>query len=578
MRNSAILLVSCFVVLGLVSCGGGGSTTPPPNLSVSPSSATVGLGGTQQFSATNNATPVTATWSVNGVQGGNSTFGTIDSTGKYTAPTAFPSPDSFMVTATASATSANASVTVAFPNDTHTAQTAPVKLGTTGGNATDFVDNGTTRTCCSGTLGSLVTRGGTLFILSNNHVLNKSDAGSAGQNIQQPGLVDNQCDVTGAPVPMTVANLTEAPALKPSPCSPAPCTGAAPSNVDAAIAAINLAEVDNTGSILDLGPASSSSIAAAPPSATLANPTNVLSVNEGVAKSGRSTGLTCSNLQAVNASVSVQYNASCGGAVAFTSTFSNQVVINGGSFSASGDSGSLVVTSDTARPVGLLYAGNTTSTTANPIQTVLAAMPGGPVTMVGGGDHTVSCDPTATASSASTTVGASAARLSVQQNDRVTQVKEKHANQLLANPEISDVAVGVSADSPQEGALVITVRGATSVPAVIDGVRTRVVYAGATVPRATLADLNRAIAIKEMHASGLMNQPGIQGVGVGVSDDNTAEPAMVIYVISGAQHQQIPPVMDGLRTKIIEGDRFRAFGWGHATKSACPKNQSTMKR
>lgn len=574
MRNYATLLLSCFVVLGLVSCGGGGST-PPPNLTVSPSSATVGLGGTQQFSATSNATPVTAMWSVNGVQGGNSTFGTIDSTGKYTAPSSFPSPDSFMVSASASAASANASVTVAFPNDNHTAQTTPVKLGTSGGNATDFVDSGGTRTCCSGTLGSLVTRGGTLFILSNNHVLDRSDAGSPGQNIQQPGLVDNQCDVNSAPIATSVGALTEAAALKPT----SGTNGPAPSNVDAAIAAINVVNVDNSGSILDLGAAGSSSIAAAPPSATLANPTNVLAANEGVAKSGRSTGLTCSNLQAVNASVSVQYNASCGGAVAFTSTFSNQVVINGGSFSAMGDSGSLVVTSDTARPVGLLFAGNATSTTANPIQTVLAAMPGGPVTMVGGGDHAVSCDPTATASSASTTVGASAAKLSVQQNDRVTLVKEKHANQLLANPEISDVTVGASVDSPQEGALVITVRSATSVPAVIDGVRTRVVYAGATVPRATLADLNRATAIKEMHASGLMNQPGIQGVGVGVSDDNTAEPAMVIYVISGAQHQQIPPVMDGLRTKIIEGDRFRAFGWGKETKpSACSQKQAVTKK
>jgi hypothetical protein len=24
-------------------------------------------------------------------------------------------------------------------------------------------------------------------------------------------------------------------------------------------------------------------------------------------------------------------------------------------------------------------------------------------------------------------------------------------------------------------------------------------------------------------------------------------------------------VIDGLRTKIVEGDRFRAFGWGHET-------------
>jgi hypothetical protein len=43
---------------------------------------------------------------------------------------------------------------------------------------------------------------------------------------------------------------------------------------------------------------------------------------------------------------------------------------------------------------------------------------------------------------------------------------------------------------------------------------------------------------------------------------------MVIYVISGMPHPEIPVVMDGLRTKIIEGDRFRAFGWGHETKPA----------
>ncbi|HEY6249051.1 MAG TPA: hypothetical protein VI685_03770 [Candidatus Angelobacter sp.] len=561
--------------MSLVSCGGGGSTPPPPppTVSVTPSTATVGLGATQQFMAVlSTGAATTATWSVGGVQGGNSTVGTIDSSGKYTAPGSFPSPNALMVTAAASAGTATANLTVVFPNNNHTAQTIPVKLGTSGGNATDFVDNGTTRTCCSGTLGALVTRGATFFVLSNNHVLDRSDAGSPGQNVQQPGLVDNQCDVNSAPPATVLANLTEQAALKPSPCNGTPCTGPAPSNVDAAIAAINLADVDNTGSILDLGAAGSSSIAAAPPSATLANPATVLAGNEGVAKSGRSTGLTCSNLQAVNASVSVQYNAACGGAVAFTSTFGNQVVINGGSFSATGDSGSLVVTSDTARPVALLFAGNTSSTTANPIQSVLAAMPGGPVAIVGGADHAVSCQPTATASSASTTVGASAAKLSVEENNRVTAVKEKHANQLLENPEISDINVGASADSPQEGALVITVRGATSIPAVMDGVRTRVVYSGFTEPRATVADLGRAAAIKEAHAAGLMQQAGIQGVGVGVSDDNTAEPAMVIYVISGTQHQQIPPVIDGLRTKIIEGDRFRAFGWGKETvKPACSK-------
>src|SRR5215469_5407021 len=150
MRNYATLVLSCFVVLGLVSCGGGGSTPPPPppTFSVSPSSATVGLGATQQFTAVlTTGAATTATWSVNGVQGGNSTFGTIDSTGKYTAPASFPAPDNFMVTAANSTGSANSSVTVAFPNNNHLSQTPPIKLGTTGGNTKDSTTSGMTITC-----------------------------------------------------------------------------------------------------------------------------------------------------------------------------------------------------------------------------------------------------------------------------------------------------------------------------------------------------------------------------------------------------------------------------------------------
>src|SRR5215471_3888122 len=253
---------ACLFALMLISCGGGSSTPPPPppSVTVSPSSATVALGGIQQFTATSSTGAATmATWSVNGVQGGNSTVGMIDSTGKYTGPASFPSPNTETVTATIAGVSGTASLIVAFPLDNRAAETVPVKMGTSGGNATDFVDSGGTRTCCSGTLGALISRSGTKFILSNNHVLDKSDAGSVGQTIQQPGLVDNQCDVVSAPPATTVGTMTEAAPLKPSPCSPSPCTGPAPSNVDAAIAAINVVNVDGTGTILDLGAASSSS-------------------------------------------------------------------------------------------------------------------------------------------------------------------------------------------------------------------------------------------------------------------------------------------------------------------------------
>lgn len=578
MRNLCAAVLSCCVILGLAACGGGGgghptpTPTPTPSLTVTPSSTTVALGATQQFSATSGITPVTATWSVNGVMGGNSTVGTIDSTGKYTGPATFPSPNTFMVTANASGATGNANLTVAFPNDNHLSQTEPIKLGTTGGNSTDLVNNGKTITCCSGTLGSLIIKGGNFFILSNNHVLDKSSFGTIGDPIGQPGLVDNNCAAG-----QTVAAMSQAAALKPSPCTGV-CTGPAPSNVDAALAQIvSSATVDTTGNILDLGVAGTTSIAAAPPSLTTAVPSSVLSSNEGVAKSGRSTGLTCSTLSSVTTTVSVDYDSSCGGSKAFTATFGNQIIINGATFSASGDSGSLVVTSDTARPLGLLFAGNSTSTTANTIADLMTAF--GSFTFAGGADHPVSCDATASASSVSKTVGASSATLSAQESERVTAAKEKFASQLYANPAVRDITVGSSADSPQEGAVVVTVHGSTVIPAMLDSVRTRVVYENAPAPRASVADINRAAAIVQIHAPALMKQPGIQGVGVGVSDDNTAETALVIYVISGMPHPEIPAVIEGMRTKIIEGDRFRAFGWGHETRpSACSQKQQVGNR
>jgi hypothetical protein len=564
---------SCAILLLLIVAGCGGSNgnptptptpTPSNNVVVSPASLTLGLNAHQTFTATLNGSPVAVTWSVSGGSGP----GTIDANGNYTAPSSFPSPASpITVTVTAalqsnSATKGTAMVTVVYPNDNHLSQAGAIKLGTTGGNSTDLVNNGTTITCCSGTLGSLVTRGGSLFILSNNHVLDKSGTGAVGDPIGQPGLVDNNCSPG-----RVVANLTQAAPLKPSPCTGV-CTGPSPSNVDAAIAAIVAGQVDTSGTILDLGPASSTSISDMPPSSTLAVPSAVLAANEGVAKSGRSSGLTCSNLQSVSTSVSVQYDSACGGATAFTATFANQVLVNGGSFSASGDSGSLIVTSDTARPVGLLYGGNSTSTSANPISDVLGAFQSGAnsATIVGGADHSVSCAPTASASAS--LPGPSLAALSLEQQQRAIAVQERHASTLMQDPAIKSVTAGASKDSPGEAALLIHVSGTTRapIPAVIDGVRTGIVsgaqQANGGVPLLNLRDIDESAAIKDAHASDLMSQSGIQGVGVGRSDDNPAETAIVIYVISGVAHPAIPATIDGVRTKIIEGDRFRAFGWG----------------
>ncbi len=570
--NALKVMSACALLAVVTGCGGGHSAAPPPTptptpgVNVSPSSATLALGASQGFTATGgNGAPVAVNWSLSAPVG---TLQPSGSTAMYTAPNAFPMSNMVTVTATLqsdSTKSAGAVVTVVFPNDTHQAQVAPVKMGTSGGNVTDTSGN----FCCSGTLGALVTRGGVTFILSNNHVLAKSDNGTAKTTdiISQPGLVDNNC----APGVNTVAHFTAAAALKPTNGT----NGPAPSNVDAAIAQVVTGTVDGSGSILDLGAADATSIAAAPPSAALATPEAVLAANEGVAKSGRSTGLTCSNLQAINVTVSVDYATACGGAKAFTATFTNQVIVNGGSFSASGDSGSLVVTSDTARPLGLLYGGNSTSTSANPIQAVLGAFTnasGTPAIVGLGSDHAVSCDPTASAPSTSQGPGISAAMLSAPEQQRAAAARQRNADRLMQDPAVVSVEAGASADNPREGAVVVTLSGApqNAVPHVLDGVRTRVFRLGEGMPVLSMADLDQATAVKESHSS-LMEEPGIQGIGVGRSSDDPAETAIVIYVLAGQPHPPIPALLGGVRTKIVEGDRFRAFGWGKETRPARAK-------
>lgn len=71
------------------------------SFSVSPMTAQVGTGDSQQFSALTWRRRLPAvTWSVDGIPGGNSTVGTIDSQGLYTAPAVLPNPSFVRVTAT----------------------------------------------------------------------------------------------------------------------------------------------------------------------------------------------------------------------------------------------------------------------------------------------------------------------------------------------------------------------------------------------------------------------------------------------------------------------------------------------
>jgi Bacterial Ig-like domain (group 2) len=106
------------LTLGLVGCGSSSSgPTPTPSTTITVAlnhtSVTVAAGATEQFTATvKGSTNTSVTWSVDGVSRGNSTTGTISSSGLYTAPTVA---GSHTVTATSVAdtsASAKAAVTV----------------------------------------------------------------------------------------------------------------------------------------------------------------------------------------------------------------------------------------------------------------------------------------------------------------------------------------------------------------------------------------------------------------------------------------------------------------------------------
>jgi hypothetical protein len=284
----------------------------------------------------------------------------------------------------------------------------------------------------------------------------------------------------------------------------------------------------------------------------------------------------------------VTYSASCQGGTTFDVTFDNQIAMGDGTFSNNGDSGSLVVTSDTARPVALLYAGSTTTTVANPIQDVLNALKdpnsGEVPKMVGGADHAVACPAGAQSQVVAREGRDSATVLPQNEIARATAAKNRRASELMQDPAVSGVGVGQSEDNPTESAVVIFLNGQprTPIPAQIDGLRTKVIMGSEFRPQTAngekqptlpaLADqkVARARVVKEQHAQDLMANSAIFGVGVGASADNPGEAAVVVFVENGSS-PSVPAEIDGIRTRIVMTDRFRTFNWGKQTVKACSR-------
>lgn len=318
----------------------------------------------------------------------------------------------------------------AAAQNTQTKQATPVKMGTSGGNVNDKANG----YCCSGTLGSLGHKAGTYYILSNNHVMKRSDQAAVGEDISQPGMIDSGCVTTNSNI---VADLSTSPTLK--------------QNVDASIAQIRPGMVDTTGAILNIGVPN--------------NATKTAALNMAVAKSGRTTGMTCGTVQALSLTVRIQYEDKCYGGATWVETFTNQVGIGNGRFSAGGDSGSLIVSADNASPVALLFAGSNTQTIANPIGAVLSAT---------GLDGIVGSARTTPVSCGGGGGGKKPRSAAVKQ---AKDVKEKHEAALMADEAV--LGVGVGADDVTDGAVIVVYveegRAHRDIPARIDGVKVKVI-------------------------------------------------------------------------------------------------------
>ena len=547
--------------------------------------------------------------SSNGSGGGQGSLGTPNCTSSataftyctvtYTAPSPVSSTASTFVVATVGTSSSKESAEVLLnteginsnPANHQDQENTPILLGASGGNNNDYdTQQGQIADCCGGTLGALIqNNSGTQYLLSCNHVLARSDQASTGEMIVQPGLIDDNCVPNGqGPGTTPVGVLTAWLALSSS-----------TTNADAAIAQVDSGAVNTSGEILELGTLSGGTLGAAPPGvSSTGGKGEPATMNMSVAKSGRTTGLTCASVSAINLDVQVSYYKDCAETEPYlTKPYTNQIAIEGNQFSDAGDSGSLVVDSTDAEPVGLFFAGGVASNNvdegvANPVSDVLSELSsqqGTTYTFVGTTDHPVSCLNYGNA----TLTAAQAVKLASAQVSRAQQASS--VAEALVNPSagILGVATGKSSDHAGEGTVIVYVDQSktVTVPQTVDGVRTEVIptsaqavaddsaptsVATAGLPPLSSAVINQAIASKKQIEPNLMKQnPAFFGIGVGQSLDNPKEASLVIYVDRRQVPATLAPTIAGLRTRYVIMDRLhvtRSYltGLAHAQSHCMP--------
>ena len=219
--------------------------------------------------------------------------------------------------------------------------------------------------CTVGTIGARLKDGTDVYALSNNHVYALEGDGEVNvDRILQPGRVDMTDQACGSDNEIGSSVIGTLSAFVPIEFS-----RNASNKVDAAVASVDSGDFDRDGTIeLAVGNATPSDGYGTPKSTIYVvsdQDVDVLAVQ----KYGRTTALTDGVVTAIAASVIVRYDAG-------QARFDGQIIIEGtnGSFSAGGDSGSLVVVTGTNDPVGLLFAGSSSITIANPIDDVLSEL------------------------------------------------------------------------------------------------------------------------------------------------------------------------------------------------------------
>jgi hypothetical protein len=222
----------------------------------------------------------------------------------------------------------------------------------------------------AGTLGCLVKKDNTLFILSNNHVLANSNDASIGDPVIQPGPVDG-----GRHPQDHIANLSDFTPIRfegeETTCSIAGAVSAVFNGMARIIGSKTRMEVIHSQAVENLvdcaiaEPLNSGDVVN-----EIMNIGTIAGVGEAtldleVQKSGRTTGYTQGKINQIDVTSRVSYGTDK------VATFVNQLMA--GAMSQGGDSGSAVLGMD-KKLIGLLFAGSNTTTIINPIEFVFDAL------------------------------------------------------------------------------------------------------------------------------------------------------------------------------------------------------------